>query len=903
MADQDWTELLLAFLHDPPDKALGIPGHEARAADYAGAALGGPVTQSEIHGGGRSEDQQASIAERLPTPKPGEDARWAVGVENGRLEVRHPLSGQAIFLSNCILDEDLVRQTIREMAGGIEDPTVRFLALWRLLPEKLADHNPTLARLPADTRIPDHTIWHHLDTTAALHPAYQNVDNAAFLSFSLGPVQPFIAAARSVRDLWSGSAILSWLTFQAMVPIIEKYGPTALIYPYLRGTPLMDMWLRRVKDGLLTESIPKSTSEARKAPCIPNRFLAVVPYGREGTDAKDIAQACEDACREKWDELTEAVRCKVGKELKAVFETSARGIEKLEDGWPKTWAKRWKKQVDSFFDIRTAVLPWRESWEKDIARLFGRDGLAFEDVFRDVAPVRGLADAIPPKDRPGYDQKHAGRWQARLDLSARAMDAQRAVRHIPPYLYLRCEKLANGHIHQFPPKCTLWGTYEQMGPEGLAESREFWDEAAKAVNLHGVRLRKRERFCALAVAKRFAAPAFLVEQLGLTMDDLSYYDTATVAAQQWLKEAHLQPRDFQRWSGNWLHWPHPKMDDPDVENPQEDVWEAIQAAKARMKDKGLPPAYYAVVQMDADQMGGWLRGEKTPKVRDVYHPRLLEYFEQPHIWPNAQRGLNAKRPVGPALHAAISEALTNFAVHIVPGIVQKHDGTLIYAGGDDLLALLPARSALPCAQELYQAFRGDSTVNNGADQGYYRQNGRDLLVMGPKATLSAGIAVAHYKSDLREALQSAREAEKAAKNAGRDALQLAICRRSGEHFSALCPWSFLDTLTQWLEGFLNKASDRWAYHLASEMDTLQALSWEAICAEVKRLFARAELATRCALTGTKEEKEATVKLGQWLDKYRDAVVNAHRRFSDAQALQHFVRLVQSASFLTRGRDE
>ena len=33
---------------------------------------------------------------------------------------------------------------------------------------------------------------------------------------------------------------------------------------------------------------------------------------------------------------------------------------------------------------------------------------------------------------------------------------------------------------------------------------------------------------------------------------------------------------------------------------------------------------------------------------------------------------------GPALHAALSEALTNFALHIVPNIVKEHDGTLIY---------------------------------------------------------------------------------------------------------------------------------------------------------------------------------------------------------------------------------
>ena len=44
----------------------------------------------------------------------------------------------------------------------------------------------------------------------------------------------FIESARSVRDLWSGSMILSWLTFQAMLPVVEQLGPTAVIYPLLR---------------------------------------------------------------------------------------------------------------------------------------------------------------------------------------------------------------------------------------------------------------------------------------------------------------------------------------------------------------------------------------------------------------------------------------------------------------------------------------------------------------------------------------------------------------------------------------------------------------------------------------------------------------------------------------------
>ena len=74
-------------------------------------------------------------------------------------------------------------------------------------------------------------------------------------------------------------------------------------------------------------------------------------------------------------------------------------------------------------------------------------------------------------------------------------------------------------------------------------------------------------------------------------------------------------------------------------------------------------------------------------------------------------------------------------------------------------------------------------------------------MMGTRATASAGLAVVHYKEDLRLAVAAARRAEKAAKDAGRDILQVVACRRSGEHAAAFCPWEFVDTVQDWAEAF------------------------------------------------------------------------------------------------------
>jgi CRISPR-associated protein Cmr2 len=393
----DWNDLLLSFLHDPPDKALDIRAHESRALTYAAAALSREVTRQELHG---LDDQLAAIAERLPMPTAGPAGERGVTPDGGRLSVRHPISGQELLLEGCDLRVEETAAVISDLARGIDDSRVRFLTLWRLLPERLAESRPWYGRVPADTRVPDHTIWNHLDITAGMHAALREAHGRAFLSLSIGPVQPFIAAARSVRDLWTGSAILSWLTFQGLLPIIEELGPTAVVFPALRGTPLLDVWLR--EQGV--NQVEPPPSFAKKTPCIPNRFLAVVPWGEGGSTARELARRCEAFIRDKWIELTDAVR----RELK----------EKLSAQFP-LWDARWEEQVTSFFEVRTAVLPELECNEEAIAKLFGKK--SFDDAQPDAAKVRGLADSLPSDDRPpGYDQKSCGRWEARRNQCAAA---------------------------------------------------------------------------------------------------------------------------------------------------------------------------------------------------------------------------------------------------------------------------------------------------------------------------------------------------------------------------------------------------------------------------------------------------------------------------------------------------
>lgn len=420
--------------------------------------------------------------------------------------------------------------------------------------------------------MPDHTIWHHLDIAAGLKAALSGPRGRALLSFSLGPVQAFIEAARTVRDLWAGSMLLSWLTFRGMLPVIEQYGPTALVFPSLRGVPLVDLWLRE-QVGL--RRVPRPLPELLRSPCLPNRFLAVVPWGLDGAESHALAQRCQEAVRPAWCGLAGKVRSAIEQKLGSAAA-----------GFPG-WDHLWDQQIQGFFSVTTAVLPLASCGDEQMGHLLGGD--SFEAVFPESAAVRKLAEAIPEQDRPGYDQGKAydqataGRWQAQLEVSARLMEASRAIRHLPP----------STQQTPVPGKCSLMGIFEQMGPASLEESPRFWETMAGQVRIGPDRIRKRERLCAVALTKRFA-PQFLAGELKMNEQELRTPDTATVAAAKWLEQARksgydLDPQKVRQqhgdWSGQWLFWS--KSDQEDDEDPvPEEVWKAIKEARS---DKRLDP--------------------------------------------------------------------------------------------------------------------------------------------------------------------------------------------------------------------------------------------------------------------------------------------------------------------------
>ena len=598
----------------------------------------------------------------------------------------------------------------------------------------------------------------------------------SFLLFTLGPVQRFIEAARTVRDLWSGSYLLSYLTYRAMKSVAGD-NPDIIVFPDVKKLPL---WTWEANGR------PKPAPLAVLEPCIPNRFLAEVD-GDE-TAARKLADGAADACRDAWKTIADDVRAFLAE----------RELGKQLDPY-----RLWDLQIKEFFEIYTAVLPQNEY---------------------DVGRIKALLGTASGND-----------WSDRHQVAQKMLAAVKNRRHFPVY----APKIPAGDV---PQKDTLLGTLEHLGPGKLSEVAGFWETAAVRWLARGSRVTRSERLCAVSLAKRFAWAHHFSKLFDINPQELRYADSATVAAAKWLAESiPLRPnavrREHRDWSGQWLHWPTPEPpnDDIDEDPVPEPVWDAIQAKKAK---QSKPPTYYCCFMFDGDRMG--------------------DRF-------NAAKNATA--------YKKISNTLGDLALKVIKGIVEdKHFGELIYAG-DDAICVLPTETALACVGEINAEFHRnwDTGIKGIADQ-----FPEDLR----KATISGGLVVAHYKEDLRFVLEQARDAEKKAKAAGRNALSVTVCRRSGEHSSALVPWEFVKTIDDWVAGFLAKASDRWAYKLRGDLPVIGD-DPGMFRLELGRQLNRAEDITRKHFPA-KEVQAA-------FDKYTGTITD-------------FVTLLQMASFLARGRD-
>jgi len=215
----------------------------------------------------------------------------------------------------------------------------------------------------------------------------------------------------------------------------------------------------------------------------------------------------------------------------------------------------------------------------------------------------------------------------------------------------------------------------------------------------------------------------------------------------------------------------------------ENLRQAQQALRRFLKaaaDGDAPLPYYALLHADGDRMGAAISAQET------------------------REG-----------HRRLSQALDRFAGE-VPSIVDRHRGALVYAGGDDVLALLPLHTALDCAGKLAARFAESLREVTGAN--------------GDRPTLSAGLAICHHLEPLSEALELVREAEKQAKRLpGKRALAVTLSKRSGADRTVVGHWDAIDArLKEWAALYCQDAvPDGLAFELQGLAERLEGDGKEA----------------------------------------------------------------------------
>ena len=224
--------------------------------------------------------------------------------------------------------------------------------------------------------------------------------------------------------------------------------------------------------------------------------------------------------------------------------------------------------------------------------------------------------------------------------------------------------------------------------------------------------------------------------------------------------------------------------------------------------RGQPVPYAAILKADGDRMGKFLAKASSAE---------------------------QSRSISQALHGFASQ---------VRKIVQKHRGHAIYAGGDDVLALVPLTQSIACANELAEQFKASlepvsSELNVGADE---------------RPTLSVGLGIGHFMQPLGALRARAEKAEKLAKGddtgCPRNALAVVLGVRSGGEHCLRLQWSdsaALEDLEAIADAFHDgKLPSRIAYDLRGIDQRLVWLREDDGCdakgmreAEVRRLLHRA----------------------------------------------------------------
>ncbi|MCE2906427.1 MAG: type III-B CRISPR-associated protein Cas10/Cmr2 [Anabaena sp. CoA2_C59] len=296
MSEEYWRAKIWGLLHDPVLKALHNNSGRGKSSFYKQLEVMKPWVET-----GKTPDQSggkvlenilladyiASASDRSAIGSVTASINYAPGKNREKgLEITHLLSGAKqefkIKLHTELIESkrqeylekkegELLAEIDNYLRTDIKNIKHLFWWLWRCLPQATCDlfEDNSLMLMPAETRLPDASIWSHLSMTSALAGALAGYDLTAaqiqrwqgndelshpYLAvFSFSPVQELIKSSRKMRDFWAGSWLLHYLSAKVCWKLANQYGPDTLLYPSLYQQPLIDHWLLQEIEKLKKE--------------------------------------------------------------------------------------------------------------------------------------------------------------------------------------------------------------------------------------------------------------------------------------------------------------------------------------------------------------------------------------------------------------------------------------------------------------------------------------------------------------------------------------------------------------------------------------------------------------------------------------------------------------------------
>ena len=821
-----WQNKIAAYLDESVVKVFDIKNRKqyAKSIQDSFGAITSTADEKEI--------QQAQyIASGL--------TRAALPFDDSKLEkitLKHPLvKNQSIDFSISNVDvkklvEEIKNQLETELSYFVKDLSEEEKYRW-IFNYLFFAYNKMLRKndvgglgalwdiLPADTRIPDHPMWHHFGMTSAIYSSLERNDddskeNLSLVVYSITPVQDFIGKARKLRDYWTGSVLLSYLAFTGITAVMEELGPDHILYPSLQNQALVEQWLEKKNASFAKfleeddENLKNLNKSSQSIASFPNKFVFICNH----EDIEETCKLIEERIDSEWKSTAGIVKnylLKFAEKDKAAFRKIWDNT--VDKFWKYSWAATNFATVKNESELESLLQ--KEKWQNEFETM-----KAFDEKFKTESLY------------PNYDASNL--YGATHSLAQGLLAAGK----MKPTSFKNIQK---------GEKCPLCGEHEVLNdsPKGLAASdynkniTAFWNRIREESNSKGeyTQVGKNERLCAICALKRFLplGDVFtdkshilhktLVESYG---EDGNFPSTTEMA--RWEKDCNLSDEDRKKQAQKY-HKNEIEAEDANESGDNTDK-------------------YYAFLLMDGDKMGDLINGETTEATwNDVINIKKKEstVFASKDF---AER----KRTINPALHSMISDSLNNFARYGVQPAVDSGHGKLIYAGGDDVCAILPLSTAFETADKIrkvYQLSYGEVTENGSVELKEPKPNlSKIVMHLGhsdnqnkTKISLSGAIIIAHHKQPLKEVILTAHSVLDgvAKEKSGRNSLAIRLMKRSGGDRDVWFKWEeknvFADDEKTCRESFLDvisNAGEKLTPSLLYKIENLKG-SFEPILFDIK----------------------------------------------------------------------